>query len=197
MPDLPLPPVPADCDLTGYPFMPLPVRWVTSGTFLKATTGSEFKAAFLLLCHSWLQVPAASIPGDDRALADLLHLTARQWKRVRDRALHGWSLHADGRFYHHEVVALALRAWTRHHRLRHAAKRLRRPKRIRGSRWAKIRARILERDGHACVKCSAKSPLEIDHIMPLAEGGDHLDSNLRVLCKPCNGRKSYRIEGVR
>lgn len=56
-------------------------------------------------------------------------------------------------------------------------------------RWRKLRARALRRDGHQCThldehgqRCPATFGLEVDHTIPLADGGaDHL-TNLRSLC---------------
>jgi hypothetical protein len=39
--------------------------------------------------------------------------------------------------------------------------------------WQIVRSIVLERDGHACTYCGAKSQLEGDHILPLARGGSN------------------------
>ena len=63
--------------------------------------------------------------------------------------------------------------------------------------WRAIRLQILERDGHACQvrgpRCKGKAN-HVDHIVPLAEGGDRLNpDNLRAACGPCNtGRGNTR-----
>lgn len=54
---------------------------------------------------------------------------------------------------------------------------------------ARLRARVLERDEHACVECGTTSGLQIDHIIPVAKGGPTDEDNLRALCGPCNTRK--------
>ena len=63
-----------------------------------------------------------------------------------------------------------------------------RPKR-RSSRF-----QILERDNFRCQYCG-KTPkddirLEVDHIIPLCEGGDDVDSNLITACFDCNRSKA-------
>lgn len=52
----------------------------------------------------------------------------------------------------------------------------------------KTRAWVLDRDGRKCVECAATDDLTIDHIRPVAYGGTHAESNLRVLCRSCNSK---------
>lgn len=53
--------------------------------------------------------------------------------------------------------------------------------------WARIRRRIVERDGYQCRKCGRPSRLEVDHVMPLHRGGAELDDdNLQTLCVACH-----------
>lgn len=52
---------------------------------------------------------------------------------------------------------------------------------------------ILQRDDFACQYCGAKPPgaaLNIDHIIPLAEGGTNDTTNLITACEVCNKGKS-------
>lgn len=123
MTDHPPPLTPPDCDLRGFAFMPLDVvRLRDSGLAIEAS-GDEFRAAVLLWCASWHQVPAASLPDDERALAVLAGYgrDARGWKRVRDGAMRGWVRCSDGRLYHPVIAAKALESM--HHKT--AAKRKR------------------------------------------------------------------------
>lgn len=66
---------------------------------------------------------------------------------------------------------------------------------IRGPRnvSSSSRFRIMKRDNFCCQLCGRKgiedSPLEVDHIHPLAKGGSNQDSNLWTLCFECNRGK--------
>jgi 5-methylcytosine-specific restriction endonuclease McrA len=49
---------------------------------------------------------------------------------------------------------------------------------------------ILQRSKCACCKADlSKVKAHLDHIVPLALGGEHLDSNIQLLCQPCNQQK--------
>ena len=52
-------------------------------------------------------------------------------------------------------------------------------------RWRKIRARILDRDGHRCSYCGGPAD-QVDHILARANGGGDDEDNLTACCKTCN-----------
>ena len=110
MSDLPGPMTPAECDLRGMPFMPLDIVRLFDSDLYALSTGDEFKAALSLWGKSFLQVPAASLPADERILA---HLSGAgpAWKKVRDMAMRGWVKCSDGRYYHPVVAEKAKEAW--------------------------------------------------------------------------------------
>lgn len=56
------------------------------------------------------------------------------------------------------------------------------------------RQRIYERDQFKCRRCGSTDNLSIDHVLPISKGGDSSDSNLQVLCFPCNHRKGRNVE---
>lgn len=63
---------------------------------------------------------------------------------------------------------------------------------------ARVRARVLFRDGSRCQMCGAspeKDPdvwLEVDHRLPLHLGGTNEEDNLWTLCRRCNqGKRAY------
>jgi HNH endonuclease len=58
-----------------------------------------------------------------------------------------------------------------------------------------VRFEVFKRDAFTCQYCGAKAPdvvLEVDHVKPLAEGGDDSLLNLVTSCKACNGGKGAR-----
>lgn len=106
----PAPLVPAEVDLRGLPWMRLDTSRLLDSDLFAISTGDEFKAAVSLWCKSWTQLPAASLPNDDRVLAHLSGAGAR-WKKLKAMALRGWVLCADGRLYHPVVAEQAVDAW--------------------------------------------------------------------------------------
>jgi len=59
----------------------------------------------------------------------------------------------------------------------------------------KIRFEVFKRDNFTCQYCGAKAPdtiLEIDHIKPIAKGGDNSLTNLITSCFECNRGKGKR-----
>jgi 5-methylcytosine-specific restriction protein A len=60
---------------------------------------------------------------------------------------------------------------------------------------ARKRAEIREAGWGACAACPAlvlPSAVDVDHILPLAKGGEDIDSNIQVLCRPCHKAKTRR-----
>ena len=54
----------------------------------------------------------------------------------------------------------------------------------------KLSAEVLKRYNHSCCSCNSKKQLTIDHLRPISKGGKDVLSNLQVLCRPCNSKKS-------
>ena len=101
---------PPGCDLRDYPWMPIDcTRLLTSETWIMGNA-DEKVAALTLWCKSWHQVPAASLPNNERMLSVLSEAGAK-WQKVRDHALRGWVKCNDGRLYHPVVAEKAVEAW--------------------------------------------------------------------------------------
>src|SRR5687767_10571746 len=57
----------------------------------------------------------------------------------------------------------------------------------------RLRFVVFERDGFACRYCGGRAPearLELDHIVPVAEGGTDDRGNLVTSCSTCNSGKA-------
>jgi hypothetical protein len=79
--------------------------------------------------------------------------------------------------------------------------------RQRGAQYEPVdRIAVFERDGWRCQLCGKKlrrkhvgmnhpDAPELDHIVPLGAGGDHLYRNVQCSCRRCNGRKGSKVVG--
>lgn len=63
-----------------------------------------------------------------------------------------------------------------------------------GHAWRKLRAQVLNRDGHLCMACKRAGryvpATDVDHIISKAKGGTDALSNLQSLCKSCHRTKT-------
>ena len=58
-------------------------------------------------------------------------------------------------------------------------------------RWQRLRRYILKRDKWRCRICGRPGRMEIDHLVPLEQGGDPWEpSNLAATCRTCHIRKT-------
>jgi 5-methylcytosine-specific restriction protein A len=75
--------------------------------------------------------------------------------------------------------------------------------RLHGNTWMKIRKRILTRDNGLCrcAECAESGRIliaeEVDHIVPLWQGGSNDDSNLAAINGDCHKRKSTAEAALR
>lgn len=68
-------------------------------------------------------------------------------------------------------------------------------KRVPIRNYKKILKELLYKYKFKCVICDEKeeSKLTIDHIHPVSKGGSDDKSNLQIMCKSCNSKKSNKI----
>lgn len=112
--DLPAPLTPQDCDLRNFEFMPLDVMRLRDSDIAAVDDAEVFRAAVLAWCVAWHQVPAASLPDDDKAIARLIGMgrDAAAFGALRAAgALHGFVKCVDGRLYHPVIAEKAITAW--------------------------------------------------------------------------------------
>ena len=56
-----------------------------------------------------------------------------------------------------------------------------------------VRQAVLDRDDYICRYCGRRSQtMEIDHIIPVSQGGESTLQNLVTACRDCNRRKGGR-----
>lgn len=101
---------PAGCDLRDYVWMPLDCNRLLASETWVLGNAEEKVAALTLWMKSWHQVPAGSLPTNDKMLAHMSEAGTR-WPRVREHALRGWVLCSDGRLYHPVVAEKAAESW--------------------------------------------------------------------------------------
>lgn len=140
MTDKPDPPVPVDLDLRSFLFMPLEVSRLRDSDLATRSTGDQFRAAVLLWCAAWHQVPCSSLPSDDLSLANLAGYGryVRGWKAVKEVALHGFKECSDGRLYHWLIAEKALES---------NVKKIKRADQTEAARIAAAEARRLRNNG--------------------------------------------------
>jgi hypothetical protein len=95
--------------------MPLDIRrLLTSRAWIEASYEPKIGHALMSLwCESWHQIPAASLPDNDKILAHLAMCDSSTWAEIRERVMADWRLCSDGRWYHPFVAEKAKEAWTR------------------------------------------------------------------------------------
>ena len=120
----PPPLVPAEVDLSDFPFMPMDTARLRDSDLAALASAEGFRAAVLAWCVAWHQVPSGSLPDDDRLIARLIGFgrDVGGWQAIREEALHGFVLCSDGRLYHPVICQKALEAWERKASFRARAK---------------------------------------------------------------------------
>lgn len=104
---------PADLDLRDFAYMPVDIGRLFGSEFHAAASDAEWRAGMTLWLKSYHQVPGASVPDDDVALARLAEFgrDIKGWRKVKTAALRGWVKCSDSRLYHPVVAEKALEGW--------------------------------------------------------------------------------------
>jgi hypothetical protein len=126
---LPAPLVPAEVDLRDFQYMELDVQTLRDSKFAAEVEPEAFRAGVLLWCASWHQVPAASLPDNDKELSGLAGFgrVVKEWLKFKEEALALFVKCSDGRLYHRVISKKAVTAWESrlHHHYDRARDRLR------------------------------------------------------------------------
>jgi hypothetical protein len=110
---MPDPLVPPDVDLRGTAWMPYFGHLLRGSELNAVVSDAGFRAAHNLWWAAWNEVPAASLPDDDRRLARMADFGANLegWLKIKDEALHGFVKCSDGRLYHEFLSGVAIHSW--------------------------------------------------------------------------------------
>jgi hypothetical protein len=108
----PAPFVSIDLDLRDYRWMRLDIIALGNSDFNSTADDTAWRAGVTLWCKAWHQVPAGSLPNDDKLLCNMAGFgrDLKQWMRVRATALHGFVTCSDDRLYHRFLCGMALKA---------------------------------------------------------------------------------------
>lgn len=119
----PLPFTPADSDLRDFAFMPLHVAKLRDSDLAATADPEACWYAVLLWCSAWHQLPAGSLPDDDKVLCRLIGLgrDLGTWNRHKAEAMRGWTKCSDGRLYHKTVADAVASSWLGKLKKRHAS----------------------------------------------------------------------------
>lgn len=108
------PPLAADINIQTCAWMPIDVNRIKGSVFVACASAEVFRAAVLLWCSSWHQVPASSLPNNDQLLAALAGFgrDVESWLKVKVEALYGFKLcTSDGLMYHPLIAEKAIAAY--------------------------------------------------------------------------------------
>jgi uncharacterized protein YdaU (DUF1376 family) len=102
-----------DCDCTDLDSFMLNVERLMASELVALSSHEVISAALFLWCRAWKQLPAASLPDDDRVLAAYARLPAKRFSRLKDEILRGFVKCSDGRLYHRVLAVEAMRAFAK------------------------------------------------------------------------------------
>ena len=115
------------------------------------------------------------IPDDARFMSGILGVSMRKWRSIRDVLIEAGKIYEADGFLSNERCD------------RDLASPMREPV------SASVRGLVFQRDGRRCVYCGAEDDeFHIDHIHPVALGGDSSIQNLAVACRSCNLSKGAK-----
>jgi hypothetical protein len=185
---------PVACNLKAFPILPFHLKAIQgSKTWLKAKRNPQIAFYYFnLVIAAWHEVPAASLPNDQSALASLALCDEQTWPLVKDAVMHDWVTCSDGRLYLPWLAERACRAWDGHLRLMN---RLPRVYEVSAAEWDALRLSTFARDNYTCIYCQDSGvPLEADHLIPYSKGGLTVLENLGTACTPCNRSKGNKTD---
>jgi uncharacterized protein YdaU (DUF1376 family) len=113
MSDVPEPLVPPSCDCRDLDGFMLNVERLMASELVALSTHEVVAAALFLWCRAWKQIPAASLPDDDKVLASFARLPLARFKKIKAAVLRGFVKCTDSRLYHRVLAKEAIGAYQR------------------------------------------------------------------------------------
>ena len=118
-----------------------------------------------------------------------VELAPSRWERVKPALAKAWALTTIGSLWTADrLIDLMLVIQAGQRRFAPTKRRA----------WPKgLKERLMRRQRNLCVYCGRRYSshyLDIDHMDPVAYGGSNDESNLQVLCGPCNRRKGDQTD---
>jgi 5-methylcytosine-specific restriction endonuclease McrA len=147
---------------------------------MQRATPEAFKAIALLYSRSgtgrvwtYTEPDDGALRNDDKWLAAYAHTTPTKWKRIKKEVMQFFVVHGD-------------RIYPKYPEWIEVAYGMARP-----AIPAPIRSLVMQRDQFTCGYCGSQDgPFDIDHIVPIAQGGDPVSpDNLLCACASCNRSK--------
>jgi hypothetical protein len=182
----PEPLVPPGTDLSKFDWLPLNVEHLLASELVAIGTPEECWAALMLWCRAWQQIPAGSLPNDERVLASFSG-AGKRWSRVREIALRGFILCSDGRLYHRYLCTWVLRAQMKREATR---------KRVEAWRATRDQERVVtryngvtEHDGNAVVTLEREREIEKEIEREREKEKVDLDSDVVGVRSPRRGAR--------
>lgn len=111
--DLPTPLVAADLDVRDLDGFMLNVERLMASELVALSSHEVVAAALFLWCRAWKQLPAASLPDDDRVIAAFSRLPLPRYRKLKAEVLRGFVKCSDGRLYHRTLAGEAVAAFAR------------------------------------------------------------------------------------
>jgi hypothetical protein len=155
-------PVPADCSMTGLPYMPLYLdRLQRSKSWARARRNPALAFYMInLWAAAWRGTPAGSLEDDDDILCTAAMCDPLQWNAVRADLMRGWLRCSDGRVYNPTICDVAAGVWETRVEMRASLARARQAKAAKRERVAAQGNLPLR----PVVVASTKAPRPSDHI---------------------------------
>ena len=111
--ELPAPLVTADVDVRDLDGFMLNVERLMASELVALSSHEVVAACLFLWCRAWKQMPAASLPDDDRVVAAYSRLPPARFRKLKPEILRGFVKCSDGRLYHRVLAEEATRAFAR------------------------------------------------------------------------------------